>query len=185
MCQYASRKELGIHFSDSIISSNTKYTLHNTPQIIVSDKDYIIDKINWLEYNFKYKAKGGEKYITIGNFNDTTKVDTLYLGSGERNITDGIYYYIDNIYLGHCDSLPRSVEEQSNLSVFPNPTRGQINISTTDELASIEVFNMQGQLVQSVISTERTWDLPESKGVYWLRIINREGKILGKKIMKQ
>ncbi len=108
-CNYASRNQLSLKFSTVAIRSNTFANLNEVPDIVFSPSDYIVDKTNWLQFNFEYIAKGGEDYLTIGNFNDTNSIDTLYLGNGGDRLNldyNSTYYFIDDVYLGSCDSLP-------------------------------------------------------------------------------
>ncbi|NBG65862.1 T9SS type B sorting domain-containing protein [Acidiluteibacter ferrifornacis] len=106
-CQLASRNQLGIYFSNNAISSNNPEVLNYSPQIIVSPMTYITDKVNWIEYNFQYTAQGGERFITLGNFRPYSFVDTLPLQNGGKELYfKRSYYYIDNVWLSHCDSIP-------------------------------------------------------------------------------
>lgn len=68
---HASKNKLGVYFSTTRIQSNNSNYLPYTPQIMVSPDSFITEKQAWLEYNFQYKATGGERYITIGNFTDS------------------------------------------------------------------------------------------------------------------
>jgi len=81
------------------------------------------------------------------------------------------------------------VEEQSvydNLSVFPNPSTGQLNISFNVEKASnlqIRLVNLSGQVVvdedmgQYNGNFTNTYDLSnQAKGVYLLSIVSEKGK---------
>jgi hypothetical protein len=106
-CQLASRNQLGIYFSNNAISSNNPAVLNYSPQIIVSPTNYITDKVNWIEYNFQYTAQGGERFMTLGNFRPYSFVDTLSLQNGGKELYfKRSYYYIDNVWLSHCDSIP-------------------------------------------------------------------------------
>ena len=136
-CQLASRNQLGIYFSNNFINSNNKGVLNYTPQITVSPVNYITDKINWIEYNFQYTAQGGEQYMILGNFKPYNQVDTLVIQDGGKapyfKLT---YYYIDNVWLSHCDSLPKNndVTISSNLdeiSCFTDSTTLNLNIKNS------------------------------------------------------
>ena len=107
-CIFASKNKLGVYFSATKIQSNDFFYLPFSAQVLVSPDSFLQEKQEWLEFNFEYKASGGEKFITIGNFTDSTEIDTLNVGGGSRQNVDniGTYYYIDDVYLGSCDSLP-------------------------------------------------------------------------------
>ena len=47
----------------------------------------------------------------MGNFNDTTGIDTLFVGKRSKDPNYfGTYYFIDNLYLGSCATLPLSYD---------------------------------------------------------------------------
>lgn len=163
--QYASRNQLGIYFSNSKVSSNSNLNLPFTPQIIVSPTNYISDTANWIKFNHTYKASGGERYLVIGNFNDTTAIDTLFTGVHSKNINyNGTYYFVDNLYLGSCDSLPISYDGSvkaalENTPCYTNPTSLTVNYTnegeewidfTEDTLSIIAEVRENGILVQTI-----------------------------------
>ena len=60
--------------------------------------------------------------------------------------------------------------EMMQVSVWPNPTTGLVNISSTEPVKTVEVYNVQGALVKSV-SGESTLDLRNQPvGVYMVRV---------------
>ncbi len=135
--QYASRNQLAIYFSNSRVSSTSNFNLPYTPQIIVSPTDYISDKENWTVFNHTYKATGGERYMVVGNFNDSTAIDTLRVG-GSLNQNDyyGTYYFIDNLYLGSCDSLPISYDGSVKATLENTPCytkNNAVSVNYTNE----------------------------------------------------
>ncbi len=197
--RFASRNQLGVHFSNNAYSINTFQSLPYTPQIIVSPNNYIQDKINWIEFNFQYMAHGGEEYITLGNFNDTTYIDTLFVGGGDSTNINFLntYYYIDDVWLSHCDSLPDTTiglsekEIRLGIDISPNPFKNQLNINAKsgNQIQSVELFNLSGQIVpfkylkiagnEVIISTEQL-----SPGLYFLQLITEQG-LLVRKLIKQ
>ncbi len=163
---HASRGQLSIYLSNTAISSPSNYNLNfpYTPQMLVSPTNYITDKLNWTEFNLSYTAQGGERYLTMGNFNDTLGIDTLYSPGGGIHLNYyGTYYFIDNLYLGHCDSIPKDFDISSKTSVNNKPcftdstylnltikNRSIDSINFTEDTLTLftEVFN-NGILVQN------------------------------------
>lgn len=204
---HASKNKLGVYFSTTRIQSNNSNYLPYTPQIMVSPDSFITEKQAWLEYNFQYKAAGGERYITIGNFSDSSSVDTIFVGGGVRSDPNnlGTYYYLDDIYLGSCDSVPvytsvglpkENILEQQ-IRVYPNPTAKHVFISYSgSKKLEYRLFNLVGQAtetrqLQSGTSTTLSdhnkiqisvGHLP--KGIYLLEIMAGEERIT-KKIVKE
>ncbi|MCR4827775.1 MAG: choice-of-anchor J domain-containing protein [Bacteroidales bacterium] len=59
---------------------------------------------------------------------------------------------------------------KTQVSVWPNPTTGLVNISSADPVKTVEVYNVQGSLVKSV-NGESTLDLRNQPvGVYIVRV---------------
>lgn len=183
---YSSRGQLGVYFSNQTVNSNDIYRLPYTPQIIVSPLDYISDKINWVKFDLQYKAQGGEEYITIGNFNDTTLLDTQFVsGGGKKNWYDITTYYIDDIWLSHCDSVPDSlisvqeVKFSEKISIYPNPVVNKLNIANkSNQNLQFKLYDLLGQVVAqqhrfTKIENAYTIDLAYlAKGIYILQVIN-------------
>ena len=87
-------KEFGAYISADAISSLNSANLTVTPQLKFIAPVYFSDTANWVMVEGTYTASGGEKYITIGNFNSDVNTDTLRLRMD--NPPDNIsYYWID------------------------------------------------------------------------------------------
>lgn len=89
-----------------------------------------------------------------------------------------------------CVTTPSvSVDEQStenSLKIFPNPANDMLNIDIKEN-AKLEIINVQGQIVDTRILTDKTNNLDISKlsgGVYTLRIRTEEGTT-ARKLVKQ
>ncbi len=67
------------------------YEIHANAQIS-SNLPVTIDSINWIKVSGSFIAKGGEKYITIGNFQNTD-----YIWKSTH------YIFIDDVKLWYCD----------------------------------------------------------------------------------
>ncbi|MBD98379.1 MAG: hypothetical protein CMO34_00930 [Verrucomicrobia bacterium] len=193
---FASKNKLGVYFSQNQVGSNDFFYLPVQPQIMVSPDTFITEKERWVAYNFEYQAQGGEEYITIGNFTDSTEVDTLNVGGGSDIIDRATYYYLDDIYLGHCDSVPLDTPNglgentlNSRIKVYPNPTKEQLFISYEGkEKLQIQLYNLVGQTVESrQQQTNNQIQLSVGhlpKGIYLLEII-ADQKRVSRKIIKQ
>ena len=76
--------------------------------------------------------------------------------------------------------------EENKAVIYPNPTKGMVKVNTEDEILEIEVLNIQGQVVKSIIgeSTFESIDISElNDGIYFLKI-KTEKKSFSKKIIK-
>ncbi len=64
----------------------------------VSKKGSLINNYQWFKVSGKYLADGGEKYLTIGNFNASIKKDMLRMNIFKFGFKEA-YYFVDDISL--------------------------------------------------------------------------------------
>lgn len=105
-------------------------------------------------------------------------------GSYRKNLSDSILKR-DSIYLTYpvkTETIERklvpSINNQSFVSVFPNPSNGAINVNVSSDFigAELRVENVYGQVVYQklVMDSSFTVDLSsESKGVYVMSVENK------------
>ena len=75
-------------------------------------------------------------------------------------------------------SLSNKIEETISVSVYPNPTRGLINIDLSNKgiVTSVEVLNIHSQVVYSSIEETSTIDISnQAKGIYFVKITLESG----------
>lgn len=96
----------GILFTDSIPrhinTTNTYEVLNYTPQIEVNQ--VMKNDTEWVKIERFFIAKGGEKFISLGNFNDNENTDTFFIQPSQLSF--GIrysYYYLDDIVVEKSD----------------------------------------------------------------------------------
>ena len=86
--------EIGAYLSTNKIAvTGTVANLPDTPQIENPSSRMLDDTSNWMQISGYYKASGGEKYITIGNFFNNSNTHTSY--SPSSNAIS--YYFIDDV----------------------------------------------------------------------------------------
>ena len=106
---YTAINSLGVCFSDSLVHLKKTSQLLFKPDII--SYDFYENKVGWEKYTGDYIAKGGEKYIIIGNFfsKEYTKVNNLKI-LDKRKVKDNyVYYYIDNVSLKFNKNLSKGI----------------------------------------------------------------------------
>jgi len=70
-----------------------------------------------------------------------------------------------------------------NISVYPNPTNGNINLKINEELSSIRLFDLTGKVIKTFNLVNRQLNIAEfTKGIYFLEIANAESKSVVKVI---
>lgn len=132
-------------------------------------------------------------YITGGYFyNDLftledDNVPTLTKVGGYQSNSD---FFIAKLASGPCGSGTSGVDEHSfkAIRIYPNPSKGLINIESDEILKNYELVNLLGQVLlsgvlqpsQNSISIESL-----SAGTYILNINTVDGKALSEKIIKE
>ena len=78
--------------------------------------------------------------------------------------------------------------EIANVSVYPNPTEGEIHIESQVIIESVSIYNVYGQLISSdaVNGSLYTANISDKvDGVYVVRIMLRDGNTITQKVVKQ
>ncbi len=174
----------GAYFSNDSVLDPSANILPFQPQIINSFGDFITDTINWIEFNGSYIAHGGEQYIILGNFNNSS-IDTLYQYYGSQNHINGAFYYIDDVSLIDLDSALAIKElrmEGLELKVVPNPANESISLLNIDKSALITITDVTGNVVlhESLHSNQEINISPLSPGLYFILTENKKERRMGK-----
>jgi hypothetical protein len=84
-----------------------------------------------------------------------------------------------------CMPLGINDVELERVEVYPNPTKGNISIEGVNNLHSVELYNITGQLVKHIQNAINKVDMSGlHSGVYFMKITSENGYIT-KKIVKQ
>jgi len=97
------------------------------------------------------------------------------------------------------DENGRPTELKSEVSVFPNPTKGIVNIESSEEIERVEVYDLMGSrynflshrvsrknegMYRSV--NKKILDLANFEpGIYFLKVVLDNGQVVSKKLIKQ
>jgi len=109
--------EIGALFTDTLvyrlsgINTQQPQNIYAIPQVS-QQLPLVMDTVNWIKVSGSFIAKGGEQYLTIGNFQNT---DTLSNKS--------VYVYIDDVKLYYCgpDTIPQPIDSMTVPNIFtPN-----------------------------------------------------------------
>jgi outer membrane protein OmpA-like peptidoglycan-associated protein len=77
----------------------------------VCTKGGLMDDFRWFEVRGFYKADGGEKYITIGNFAPVIKKDMLRMNRFRVGFKES-YYFVDEISLVKARQFEEKITEE-------------------------------------------------------------------------
>ena len=189
---------LGVYFSnDSLVyDSNSTWRIPVTPQIINPSSNIITDKENWVKISGSYLAQGGERFITIGNFTDSSLITYANVQASGPGMYWGAYYYIDDISVYRCaDTIPVIVEEQNTFFIpnaFSPNGDGNNDIlfvrgKNIQEL-NLSVYDRWGQRVFQTSDINEGWDgkyrgkeMENAVFVYYLTLTYTDGKTETKK----
>jgi len=171
--------DIGAYLSIDSIVSDTFINFSYIPQIINNQGNYITDKLNWTLISGEYFANGGEKYITIGNFNNDANTDKIYVLSGSNDYLSDGYYYIDDISVILCDTTDGILDNYShnNMQIFIH-SDGIITVNLQNISDSfISIYNIIGQLILSTKINEKNLSINfnnQANGAYILMVKSQE-----------
>ncbi|MCL2290991.1 MAG: T9SS type A sorting domain-containing protein [Bacteroidetes bacterium] len=88
-------------------------------------------------------------------------------------------------------SVPSVCEKNAleNITIHPNPTTGELTISSTGhQISDIEIFDVYGRKISShhlSSSSHQKIDISHlNSGIYFIKVITKQGNIV-KKVVKQ
>jgi gliding motility-associated-like protein len=173
-CQYASNG-LGAYFSANPVSC-FQCLLPYTPQINYLGP-VIRDTGKWVPISGTIVAQGGERYLTIGNLNaDGSTLTTFVNPTGIFVIA---LYYIDDVYVGSCDTTKPLIIKSSLLApnVFTPNNDGQNDVfkiqGTNLQGLNCKIYDRWGGKVWELKNPDESWDghnqtgMPCNDGVYF------------------
>jgi hypothetical protein len=163
-----------------------------TPQFKNSAGNLLNDKINWMVVEGSFIASGGEKFVTLGNFDDDSNTNTQIVNVPALGSEAVAYYFIDEVYVGKTPP-PVGISEtevKGAIKVYPNPSIGMLTLEC-DLLESksvlLNIYNITGKLVHRYCleqgSHSRIIDTSDLlSGLYFYEAI-ADNKIIGKDIL--
>ncbi len=95
---------IGAFFSYTSIGGTGVQYLDPIPHVASPSGQTLSDKEGWTLISGSFTANGGERFMTIGNFELDSNIDTVYVnnnGNGDGN-WDAAYYYIDHVIVMGC-----------------------------------------------------------------------------------
>ena len=197
--RHSTREVLVVAYSDPP-SVEQEADNYNYP--LAADAGVIAPADTWVSFGISYNTTTGQILIdgdlVDGPLNLSTnlatdvpaEIDFVSLSGIDNTTASNIYF--DNLRVKAVASNNiLSVKDISNnlvssLSVFPNPTVDKLNLETTLDVNSIEVFNYLGQSVLKKNYTKSAIDVSSlEKGVYFMSIKTTSGEIFSEKFIKK
>ncbi|MEO6882454.1 MAG: gliding motility-associated C-terminal domain-containing protein [Bacteroidia bacterium] len=171
---------IGIYFSTKQPYRSTYGKLPFNPQI--KDINYVTDTINWIEYSESFKADSTYKYITIGNFEDSSITNSSLLFVGTDSLYPSVYYYIDDVSVMECDDTVTTSDTIQIPNVITPNNDGKNDyfyIENLPQNAELTIYNRWGNNVYQSLNYQNNWKADEvNAGTYYylLTLPNKEVK---------
>ena len=148
--------------------------------VIVYDNNYIYVYVNGVLLNSVYRVLNTNfSAFNMGNTIAFTLIDDLKIYGTALSQTDVTSLYTNN-------TLSSTDFNQNNLQValYPNPANDILNIEMTNDVKSIEIYNIQGQKVKT--SNQKQINVADlSAGLYMIKVEDTENATATKKFVKQ
>ena len=116
--------------------------------------------------------------------------NAIYVRQGNRNPFIDHPEYVCEIYSSQCATLSsENFITTNNISIYPNPTsNGSFSISSSVELSSITIYNVNGQIIQEInnpttISSDIYNVSNLSTGFYLVQLASENGSVTKKVIV--
>ena len=162
---------------DIVISGNT-YCKNTSGANSVSPAVPHTDTTNWVIVN------------ASGTIADATPATNGAILGGALNInplTNSVY--VDSIVFDNVVPLALGTADFGNtkntISLYPNPAKEVLNISSYNNITKIEVYDMQGRNVVSNNNSSNVNIGALGKGAYIVKVVQENGNIVAKQFIKE
>jgi hypothetical protein len=71
----------------------------------------------------------------------------------------------------------------NNITIYPNPTEGRLNLSGLTGPVNLEIYSIEGKLLKHYQSIENFIDLELTSGLYLLKLTSDQKSIIRKIII--
>ena len=154
----------GIYFSNNFITQPPGLMLSLIyPAQVKNPRGYLLaDTANWMKISGSFVSKGGEQYITIGNFEPEDSITRVYLSS----VPTSCYYAIDDVSVCDCEDFEPKLGRDTTLCA------GQqllLNANIPKEADSVNYTWQDGSKDSIFIVTQ--------PGIYWVSAYIEDYKI--------
>jgi len=159
----------------------TKFNLNSLQLLNTSHPSYVKITGNIVEFIFENIALD-----TGGHGNILLKIrsnGTLQSGDNVSNRGDIFFDYNAPIDTGISNTIFQSLnnsafEKDNSVVIFPNPTQSIINVKSENSIKSIQLYDVQGRLLQTKLTEENSTSIDisdKSNGIYFLKITSDKG----------
>lgn len=192
--EFTSTSNLHFLFTNDSLVDYPTFTF-TKPSVKNPDDNIISDTTNWTKIMGCYKAKGGERFLTIGSFYDNAHSNLINPNAM------GAYYLIDDVSVELSDGINCSCNSSDSTNtkdsldvlggslkqvIFPNvitPNNDKVNdvwsVDFIDSNESIEIYNRWGIIIARLNINFPFWDGTSNgkqctEGIYFYRAYLRK-----------
>ena len=118
--------------------------------------------------NILFKIKSADDLLNGDHVDKTANIFFDYNFPIETNKAETVFESLGN----------DNFEKDKSISIYPNPTKGNVNINCDTAVKYIELFDVQGRLLQTSIENSNTakFDISNKQnGLYFIRITTDKG----------
>lgn len=186
---------LGAYFTRDSLYSQWSPTIQMIyPQNIDSvqiqqNPDIAIWDTNWVEISGIFRAKGGERYLYIGNILKDlyyTPIPIPPYSNPDSVYCQNSYFFIDDVSLYETEEpCGVGIKEAfvGKIKIYPNPAAENVTITLPQSTnkAELLIYTMQGQLLsQTQLSNTQTINTSTLANGLYLFVIQSKGNIVGR-----
>ncbi|HEU0136594.1 MAG TPA: T9SS type A sorting domain-containing protein [Flavobacterium sp.] len=194
-----------LHYNINFENTGTFYAQNIVVRDVINEAQFDVSTLQVLEasHNVVTRISGNvAEFIfeniyldTGGHGNILLKIKTLNTLSEGATVSNKADIFFDyNFPIETEDAVTAFVTlalgdnpQAHNLKVYPNPAGDEVYVSAASEIKSVHLYNLQGQILQSVEINDSTGRLNISKrqtGIYYIKVISAEGIFVQKLIKK-
>ncbi len=148
--KYASNN-MGVKLSKKPFGTDSKVSIIDEPSVVHFNNDQKImsARYNWTEVCGTYEAQGGEKFITLGNFNSNEDTKSERMKKDPKvKVTQTIaaYYYIDNVSVvllnedESCDCEVDNGGDDYSTTIYQKTFVAKEGMSPVEKIEAQQVF---------------------------------------------
>jgi hypothetical protein len=160
--------------NDIVVVSNTYYKSVTGDNTAVDAAALKLDTTNWVIVN------------AAGAVADATPATNGAVIGGALDMTNSIY--IDSIVFDTTAPVlgTNDFKQGSNtISLYPNPAQEVLNISSSNSITNIEVYDLLGKKVATNNNTKNVNVAALGKGAYIVKVVHENGSVVAKQFIKE
>lgn len=121
-------------------------------------------------------AISGNTYVEYTSEFTATQEGVYYFGFGNVTapVAENSALRIDNVRFNKIN-LAVSDVSKTQIKLFPNPVKDQLNIQSSEKIQKLEVYSTDGKLLSTILNTDKIDFSKNPKGLYLIKIYTKSG----------